>query len=247
MKILFWDTETTPLITYSWSLWPNSIPIQQIIEPQKTMCWGARWHAEKRVTVMSEYRDGRSAMLTGIWDRLDEADAVVSWNGMGYDSKHIRREFLEAGMTPPSPWKEIDLMKVARSQFKFPSNKLDYVAQDLGVGKKTPHAGFEMWKSCMGANGAEVQERAWRQMYRYQRQDVNLLVELYDYFLPWITNHPNRALIDSVADGCKTCASTDIQKRGFHYSGAGKFQRYLCKTCGAWFHDSKRIETTLAR
>ena len=242
MRILAWDTELTPLTTYTWSLWPNSIPIQQIVKPQEVICFGARWINEKTVTFRSTHHHTKQEMLDTIWNLLDEADAVLSWNGAGFDSKHIRREFLEAGMKPPSPYKEIDLMKTAKSQFKFPSNKLDYVAQDLGVGKKTPHTGFQLWIDCMAGDA-----KAWRLMKKYQLQDVNLLVDLYERLLPWIANHPNRALIDNVADGCPQCASTHIQRRGFLHTNVSSFPRFCCVDCGKWFRGSARQSTTMAR
>lgn len=265
MRILLWDLELTPLEVYSWSLWPNSIPITMLKDSQHVICYGARWLDEKRVDFKSVYHNDKTEMLEGIWARLDEADAVVSWNGAGFDSKHMRREFLEAGMTPPSPYKEIDLMRVAKSQFKFPSNKLDYVAQDLGVGMKTPHTGFQLWLDCMGtpkfdlANATwdeivaareavkPAQEKAWRLMRKYQLQDVNLLGDLYYKLLPFNTTHPNAALYAGLHEGCSNCGSENVVKRGYFYTGASKFQRYHCKTCGAWPHGSQRLATTNLR
>src|SRR5690554_4117781 len=98
MKILFWDTELTPMEVYSWSLWPDSIPITMIKEQQHVMCYGARWYGKKGVEVKTLQHHGKEDMLQSLWNLLDEADAVVSWNGRSFDSKHVRREFIEAGM-----------------------------------------------------------------------------------------------------------------------------------------------------
>lgn len=241
MDLLFWDIEMRPMVAYTWTLWPNAIPITNIIETQKTMSWAARWHGTKRTDFSSEL-DGYDVMLQGIWDRLDKADAVVSWNGAGFDSKHIRREFIQAGMTPPSPWREIDLMKVVKRNFRFASNKLDHVAQELGVGKKTSHTGFQLWLDCMAGD-----PKAWKLMRKYNIQDVDLLVDLYEYLLPWIDAHPNVAVIDGIDNGCTNCGSVKLQKRGFSYTNTGVFQRYQCQNCARWQKDSHRLRTTTTR
>ena len=241
MQLLFWDIEMRPMVTYTWTLWPQSLPISNIIEPQKLMSWSARWYGSKKNDFMSE-RDGYENMLQGIWDRLNEADAVVSWNGAGFDSKHIRREFVQAGMKPPSPWKEIDLMRVAKKNFKFASNKLDHVAQQLGVGQKTQHSGFQLWLDCMAGD-----EKAWRLMEKYNKQDVDLLVDLYDRLLPWIDTHPNVALHNNTRGGCPKCGGTNLQWRGFARSQVSTFRRFQCKDCGGWGRDAVREGTTEMR
>lgn len=236
MKILFWDTETTPISGYTWGLWDQNIGLSQIISVTEIMCWGARWYDKKQVMVMSTHKEGKDAMLEGIWNLLNEADAVVSWNGASFDTKHIMREFIQAGMKPPSPYKEIDLMRVVKQRFKAPSNKLDYWAGLLLNEHKTQHTGFQLWKDCMAGD-----ERAWRLMYKYQKQDVNLLVDLYDKLLPWINNHPNKALYDGVEGGCPACASLNLQKRGVVVTSVSKYQRYQCQDCGKWLKSNKRI------
>jgi uncharacterized protein YprB with RNaseH-like and TPR domain len=180
MKILMLDIETTPLQVYTWGLWDQNIGINQIIKSTEMMCFGAKWLGQKSVTFRSVHHDGKKAMLEELHALMDEADALVGWNSAAFDHKHINREFLENEMTPPSPTKDLDLMTIVKANFQFPSNKLDYVAQKLGVGSKVKHSGFELWIKCMAGD-----DKAWREMKKYQIQDVQLLDSLYDILLPW--------------------------------------------------------------
>lgn len=239
MKILAWDIELTPMTVYSWSLWPNHIPIQQIEKPQEVMCFGARWYGTKPVVFKSTHHDGKQEMLQTIHALLDEADAVLSWNGAGFDTKHINREFIEAGMKPPSPYVEIDLMRVAKKRFKFPSNKLDYVSQALEVGRKVQHEGFQLWLDCMAGS-----DTAWKKMKTYQLQDVNLLIDLYEKLLPWIDNHPNVALHNHQEDGCVNCGSLNMTRQGYRVTTAGRYQQYQCQDCGKWMRTRISSGTT---
>jgi DNA polymerase elongation subunit (family B) len=181
-------------------------------------------------------------MLKAIHELLDEADAVVGWNSAGFDVKHLYREFIENDLLPPSPHKEIDLMRVAKQRFRFPSNKLDYVAQKLGMGAKVKHSGFDLWVKCMAGD-----EKAWREMKKYQLQDVNLLIGLYEKFLPWIKNHPNRALIDGKPENCINCASNKLQSRGTETTSTGVFRKFQCTNCGKWQRGAKSDQTSTMR
>lgn len=233
-RILFWDLELTPMSVYSWTLWPTNIPITSIQATQQVMCWGARWYDKKSVMV-ADHRAGRKEMLEAIWQLLDEADFVVSWNGQSFDTKHINREFIEAGMTPPSPYKEIDLMRVVKKNMKFASNKLDHVAKQLGVGSKVS-TDFQLWKDCMAGD-----EKAWRKMHRYQKQDVNLLVDAFEIFKPWIRfPHPVREGFGL----CRNCGGANLQRRGYASTLQGKYPRFQCTDCGAWTQGNTRTPST---
>jgi uncharacterized protein YprB with RNaseH-like and TPR domain len=182
-KILLLDIETTPMQVYAWGLWDQNISIDQIIKPTEMLCFGARWLGTKKVIFKSVHHDGKEAMLEELHKLMDEAELLVGWNSAAFDHKHINREFLENGIVPPSPTKDLDLMSVTKANFLFPSNKLDYVAQKLGVGAKVKHSGFSLWIKCMDGD-----EKAWAEMKKYQIQDVNLLVDLYDKLLPWFVS-----------------------------------------------------------
>jgi uncharacterized protein YprB with RNaseH-like and TPR domain len=183
MKILLLDIETTPMQVYAWGLWDQNISIDQIIKSSEMLCFGARWLGQKKVIFKSSYHHGKQAMLEELHKLMEEADVLVGWNSAAFDHKHINREFLQAGMAPPSTTKDLDLMSVVKANFLFPSNKLDYVAQKLGVGAKVKHSGFSLWIRCMDGD-----KKAWDEMKKYQVQDVNLLVDLYDILNPWFVS-----------------------------------------------------------
>jgi DNA polymerase elongation subunit (family B) len=242
MKILFLDIETSPNLAYVWGLFKQNISINQIEESTEMLCFGARWYGEKKVTFRSVHHHGKEEMLKEVHRLLDEADVLVGWNSKAFDSKHLKRELLQAGMLPPSPYKEMDLMLAVKSQFKFPSNKLDYVAQTLGVGAKVQHSGFELWRKCMAGDN-----KAWTEMKKYQIQDVDLLVDLYEILKPWIPNHPNTALHNGMEEGCLVCASSNLQRRGVARSSSGTYQRFQCQDCGKWQRGPISINKTLTR
>jgi hypothetical protein len=242
MRILLLDLETSPNLAYVWGLWQQNVSVNQMVSSTEVICFGARWYGQKKVQFSSIHHDGKEAMLKAIHELIDQADAVVGWNSASFDIKHLNREFVENGLLPPSPHKDIDLMRVAKQRFKFPSNKLDYVAQKLEVGAKVKHSGFELWVKCMA--GDEV---AWREMKKYQIQDVNLLVELYEKLLPWIKNHPNRALIDGRPEACVNCGGNSINARGMEVTGAGVYRKYQCQSCGKWMRGAKSEGTSTMR
>jgi hypothetical protein len=239
MKILFLDLETSPNLAFVWGLWQQNVSINQLMESTEVICFGARWHGKKEVIFKSLHHHGKKAMLDELHKLMEEADVLVGWNSAAFDSKHIKREFIENGYLPPSPYKEMDLMRVVKSQFKFPSNKLDYVAQTLGVGAKVQHSGFDLWVKCMADD-----KKAWAEMKEYQIQDVNLLIDLYEILKPWIKNHPHAALHEGVEGGCSNCASTNLQRRGQARTIAATYQRFQCMDCGKWLRGDKTIEKT---
>ena len=241
MRTLFIDLETSPITAHTWGLWQQNISIKQILESTEVICFGARWGDSKKVIFKSVHHDGKKAMLKELHALMDEADVIVGWNSKSFDHKHIRREFLEAGMKPPSPSKDLDLMLEVKRNFKFPSYKLDYVAQTLGVGAKVEHTGFDLWLGCMAGD-----EKSWRMMKKYQIQDVNLLLELYDKLLPWI-RMPNVAAHNDMENGCTNCASSNLRRKGYETLAGGKYQKYQCMDCGKWMRGKSAVTKTEMR
>jgi len=228
MKILHLDIETAPNKVYTWGLWNQNVGINQIVEPGYTLCWAAKWHGQREVFFNSVHQSSEKEMLQEIFDLLEEADAVVHYNGEKFDIPTLNKEFAINNMGVPQPFHQIDLLKTSRKRFRFPSNKLDYVAQAFGLGSKVKHKGMELWNQCMEGNAS-----AWKQMERYNKQDVRLLEPLYTTLLPWIKSHPNHALfMETDRPVCPNCGSKHVVKKGTETTKTMSYQRYKCSDCG---------------
>ena len=107
-KVLTVDIETSPAVAFVWKLFDTTIAPSQVIEPSRVLCFAAKWYHQKRVLFGSEYHDGREAFLDYAWRLFDEADAVVTYNGVRFDVPHLQREWVLQGWGPPSPWQDID-------------------------------------------------------------------------------------------------------------------------------------------
>ena len=258
-KILGLDIETSPNICFTWGLFKQNIAINQIVKPGGTLCWGAKWFGDKEVLFNSTYVPNQKDltkseleialynqyydMMEEIWYLLDEADIVIHYNGKKFDIPTLNREFVQLGWPPPSTYKQIDLYHVVRRQFRFASNKLDFICQQLGLGNKVQHKGMDLWAECM-----EGIPSAWKVMKEYNIQDVNLMEPLYEILVPWIPNHPNMGLWihnDEEAT-CPKCGSTHLHKKGKERTQTMTYQRYLCLGCGATPRGRKSLHSPRA-
>jgi len=236
MKILVLDIETSPHTGFHWGLWQQNISINQLIEASTVLCWAAKWVGKKKVYFASIMESSHKQMIMEVHKLIDEADAVITYNGKRFDMPTLNREFLLQGMNPPSPYKDIDLLNTARSKFRFASNKLDYIAQELGVGQKTGHEGMPLWIECMSKN-----PKAWKIMKKYNINDVKITEEVYNKLQGWINIHPNHNL-ETKEMCCPNCGGYNLQRRGATISLTNKYQRFQCQDCGKWSKGKKPIE-----
>lgn len=235
MKILLLDIETAPNTAYIWRLFKENIGISQIIESSYVMCWAAKWLGKREIMFGSVQNTRPKKMLEGIHKLLDEADVVIHYYGTSFDIPTLNKEFILYGLKPPAPYKEIDLKNTVKKRFRFTSNKLDYVCQALGLGKKKETT-FELWVECM-----HNEPHAWKLMEKYNKHDVRLLEKLYAKIKPWIRNHANYSIYTNKGVVCPNCGSKKHQHRGWYYTQTSKYRRYQCNSCGNWFRSGKSL------
>lgn len=235
-RVLLLDIETSPNLVYTWGLWNQNIGLNQIASTSKVICFSAKWlgSGKKNVMFHSVYDGGHEAMVKAAWDLLDESDAVIHYNGASFDIPHLNREFLEAGLGPPSAYQNVDLYKLIR-KFKFQSRKLDHISTELGLEGKVSHEGFDLWLKCLDGNA-----KAWKTMEKYNKRDVTLMEDLYEILLPWLSALPNYRLYDAEA-GCPRCGAKHVQRRGITRTATSVFQQYQCQKCKGWFRDTCRV------
>ncbi|MEU0912166.1 ribonuclease H-like domain-containing protein [Streptomyces althioticus] len=237
MKLLTIDIETSPHMANVWNLWNQNIHLPQLLESGEVICFAAKWYDSSETSFFSSFHHGKSEMVGAAHSLLDEADAVIHFNGQRFDIPHLNREFVEAGLTPPSPYAQIDLLKVVKKNFRFPSNKLDYVTKKLGLDHKVQNSGHQLWVKCMAGDF-----QAWEEMKKYNMQDVVITEQLYDKLLPWISSHPAHGLyVEGDEEVCPNCGGDELQKRGWSHTQVSSYQRYQCMGCGKWSRGGKRL------
>jgi hypothetical protein len=233
-KVLIVDIETAPILARVWDLWEQNVGLNQIKSDWFILSWSAKWLGESKVMYQdlrkSKNLENDKPLLQGIWDLLDEADIVIWQNGKRFDHKKLNARFILNGMQPPSSYKQIDTLLIAKKHFGFTSNKLEYLSDKLCVKykkqTKRKFAGFELWKECLAGN-----RKAWNEMEHYNKYDVLSLEEVYHKLIPWDNSIDFNLYTDSSDLSC-TCGSQNFQKRGFFFSPSGKFQRFKCIDCG---------------
>lgn len=243
MRILFLDIETAPNLGWVWGLWDQNLSPKQVKESQHVLSFAAKWYGQKEMIFDSLYKSSEKLMLRRIHRLLDKADVVVHFYGRKFDIPMLNSDFIRHGMKPPSPYKQVDLKKVCADKFRFPSNKLEYVVEALGIGKKiTKDVDFNLWKACMAGD-----PKAWATMERYNRHDTALLEPLYVKLLPWISNHPNHGAHTGRLDTCPSCGGSHYQKRGSRTVRLLTYQQYECQDCGTWFRSNKPLNAGKAK
>jgi len=239
-RILIIDIETAPKKAFVWGLWKQNISPNQLISDWYMLTWSAKWVGDPEVfsDKLSNYdvfdfaQDNDYHVCKSVHKLLDEADIVVAHNGDRFDVPSINTRFIDNNIPPPSPYKQVDTLKIAKRNFKFTSNRLDYIGQFLGLGGKIETGGMSLWIRCLNGERSAMEE-----METYNKRDVTLLEEVYLKLRPWDKLHPNVNVYEGVVKDrpkCASCGSGEIQFRGTYYTNVSAFKRFRCNDCGSW-------------
>lgn len=242
LKILTLDIEWAPALVHRWQSWGNDTTgVEQVIDPDHLLCMAWKWHDDSRMRFAKgpRYAVGGDWSLPAMYEALDAADAVVTYNGKKSDIPRLNMEFLLSQMGPYRPFQHIDLYQVIRKNFGFFKNGLDYVTRQVLQLGKAQHEGHSLWVRCMNGD-----PEAWETMRKYNENDVTITEQLYDKLKPWIPAHPNELLYEEnpIGIACTRCGSADYQKRGFRVASTRRYQQYQCNDCGGWFRDTRSVD-----
>ena len=220
-KILLLDIETLPARGLFWDK-PWETSIIAVEKEWQILSFSAKWLGSSQETYIN-HRTDRFLMLK-LWKLLDSAEVVVGHNLDKFDIRKINARFLYWGLGPPSPYRTVDTLKVARHKFALLSNKQDDIGEYLGTGRKIK-VDKDLWLDCI-----KGKKEALKLMADYNAQDVVLLEKNYLRLLPWI-NHPN-IWKDRIA--CPKCGSDKIQSRGYYEGKTTRYHKIYCNSCKGW-------------
>ena len=234
-KILLFDIETAPLLSENWGFYEQTA--LRVMRASYLISFAYKWLGDKSVRAYSHLNcAGKSVKddkrrVKKLWELFNQAHVVVAHNGRDFDVKMAMAYFVHNGLPPPRPFKIVDTKLVAKRHFRFYSNKLDELAAYLGIGRKYPTGGIDLWFQCMAGN-----RQALKKMVTYNKHDVVLLEEVYLRLRPFMDVHPNYNIMLGRVTACPNCGGHTLQARGFHVTRVTKAQRYQCQNCGAWSH-----------
>lgn len=172
---LFFDLEVSANIVFSWRIGHNiDLSPDNIIQERAIICACYKWEGEDKVYSLKWNRGDDKELLEKFSKVIDSADEVITQNGDAFDIKWLRTRCIYHGIPVSPKFNSIDTLKMARSGFKFNSNKLDYMGQYLSLGKKIKTE-YNLWKEIMLNNNND----SMRKMVDYCKQDVNLLESVY--------------------------------------------------------------------
>lgn len=246
--MLYYDIETSYTVGAVWGLYDQNVA--HVLKEPYIISFAYKFEGEKDVKVVcirdfplyKKDKTDDTELLKVLHKLFSEAKIIVAHNGNSFDQKWVYGRFAVKGLPPPSPAQYIDTKLISQGKFRYNSNSLKSLGKYFGVGTKIDTGGIELWVDCIEHDLAS----AWEKMCKYNKQDVVLLEKVYKKLLPFITNHPNIALMNGDRCGCPNCGSTRVNKEGFAPTRSGIFQQWSCKDCLSW-HRSPLKEGTQIR
>ena len=244
MRTIVLDIETAPSLAYVWGFWKQNIGDNMVLDyGGYIMSCSLKVLGDSEVVYLENRTDNDKEIVTEICKHLDAADFVIAHNGKKFDIPFIKARAVIHNITPPSPFKVIDTLQIAKKEMSFKRNSLDFIAKalDVPLRKLTERQfkGFELWWECLHHN-----EKAWEEMKQYNILDVEVLELVYLRLRPWHSTHPNVVTgDDSEAPRCPRCGSEDVIKGGYYYTNKGKYPRIKCKSCGGHCASTYTVNT----
>jgi predicted RNA-binding Zn-ribbon protein involved in translation (DUF1610 family) len=225
---LFLDIETSPNVGLFWSSgFKLNIPPENIIQERTIICIAWKWEGNKKIYCKAwDKNQNDKSLLTEFVKEMHKADEIVTHNGSRFDIPWVRTRCLIHKIPMAPNFVSIDTCQTARNLFYFNSNKMNYVSQLLGTGKKTL-TDYELWKSVL----LDKDPKALKTMMDYCKNDVIMLEGLHDRLKSYMPAKSNFAKFIHLCPECG--GDTIINKRRVTAAGYKQIQ-YQCKVCGKY-------------
>lgn len=241
-RVLFWDIETSFNVVAAFSLYNDyAINHRNILQERHLISVSWKWQGDKEVHSVSIADNARLFaedphndyhVLLKIEELFREADVVIHHYGDKFDLPMVNARLAFHNIAPLPPVITIDTKKLASRHFRFNSNRIDYLAQFFGFGKKID-TDPALWLRCLRG-----ERKAIKEMIEYNKHDVVLLEKVYERLAPFVPARFNRNLL-SERPVCPSCGSIKLHKHGTRKTTTREYDRYQCQSCGKWSSGTK--------
>jgi DNA polymerase III epsilon subunit-like protein len=228
---LYFDIEVSANVGLFWqSGFKLQIGTENIIKERAIICICYKWEDDKDVYYLQwDKNQCDKKLLQEFITVANTADELVGHNGDKFDLSWIRTRCLLHKIDMFPTYNTIDTLKIARSKFRFNSNRLDYIGKFLGLGQKN-HTNFDLWKDIMLKNCT----KSMNTMIDYCIQDVVLLEKVHKALNNHIPAKTHYGVIFGGDRGsCPECGSDEVIKNNRRVMASGLVKIQMkCKNCG---------------
>lgn len=264
-RILFYDCETLPLKARIWQPGKQFVGHKQLLtgyEMWDLICIQYAWEGEPVKVLRYDKHGGTKGMIEKFDVLVRQADHCIGKNSDRFDLKMINalRMFHNLPGIPEWPDYSDDLEKQMRKFFRLPSQSLDYISKQLGIGGKN-RMEMQDWVDVQDYRDSEALraslsnakdlrvvcqhlykksptelrrdgKRALDKMCEYGAKDTQDTMLIWDYLKTHFKPKFNRSLHMGYDIGCKSCGSSNVKRNGSKISGKTKYQYFMCNDCG---------------
>lgn len=250
LKVLFYDIETAPLLAHVWHPFGDYVGVDQMVNSSFMLTWSAKW--EDSDEVMSDRLTSKEAIaqdderiVKSLAKLIREADVVVAHNGDRFDLPNVNKRLMLLGLEPLGPTQTIDTLKLAKKNFKLEMNRLDYLAREMGLGRKIK-TDFDLWKNCYVGDVSALKE-----MEEYNKHDVVILQQVFERMKPYVQRLTRMAEAEHdhqfLCTNCGAEGRSNFQARGFYRTQASTFRKYQCQSCKRYHRERVSLPAKRAR
>lgn len=229
-RILIYDIETLPNEGYFFECYTDRpIPLTFIKRSGTIITIAYKFLGDTQTKVIKGKPYNDKALLKQFLPIWESAHYTVAHYGDKFDMRYIAARLLQNNLPSLAPVTQIDTYKIARRHFRLNSNKLDYLGEILGVGRKN-RTDSTLWVRCAQGDKDAIEEMA-----KYNMQDVDLLESVFVKLLPHCQTRLNLSLFEGDnVQRCHHCGSDDVELKGYQMNKTTVRHRFRCKNCKSW-------------
>lgn len=234
MRRIYLDAETGPLIVTSWGVGRKiNLSYENIVQERQILCLCWKVEGENKVNSLQWSKRSDKKMLIEFEKAIRDADELVGHNIKAFDMPWIRARMAFHDLVIAPDYKVVDTLTMARRNFRFVSNRLDYLGQFLGFGGKEETGGYGLWKEIVLNNS----EEALRKMVKYCCADVRLVEQVYNRLSKHVPAQTHLGVMEGKEKwSCPRCASTNVRVNKTRVTARGVKQFQMqCAPQGHYF------------
>ena len=192
----------------------------------RTVCATAKWYGQRAEFIAEWQGDDVGARM---WQLIDEADVIVTYNGKRADLRWLQQDWDVAGLPAPRPFKHVDLFAM-NARWAFERRSLAHLLDRLSLANKNGHYNADEARAAVAGD-----EKAQKRLKRYNVGDVKVTEALFDRLRHHVKGINLGLYYPDCEDvnRCPRCGAADtLRDAGWYTAEQFRYAMRRCDACG---------------